>query len=48
MPQNKFDGIVLAVSHKEFLEIDYTKYLNPKGIIYDVKGFLNCEVQGKL
>jgi len=48
MPQNKFDGIVLAVSHKEFLEIDYNKYLNPKGIIYDVKGFLNCEVQGKL
>ena len=48
MPQNKFDGIVLAVSHKEFLNIDFNKYLNPKGIIYDVKGFLNCEVQGKL
>ncbi|MEX1382363.1 nucleotide sugar dehydrogenase [Lutibacter sp.] len=48
MPQNKFDGIVLAVSHNEFLEIDYNKYLNPKGIIYDVKGFLNCEVHGKL
>ncbi len=48
MPQNKFDGIVLAVSHKEFLDIDFNKYLNPKGIIYDVKGFLNCEVQGKL
>lgn len=48
MPQNKFDGIVLAVSHKEFLEIDFDKYLNPKGIIYDVKGFLKCKVQGKL
>jgi len=48
IPQNKFDGIVLAVSHKEFLEIDFNKYLNPKGIIYDVKGFLNCKVQGKL
>ncbi|WP_308423318.1 nucleotide sugar dehydrogenase, partial [Lutibacter litoralis] len=48
MPQNKFDGIVLAVSHNEFLEIDYYKYLNPKGIIYDVKGFLNCKVHGKL
>ncbi len=48
MPQNKFDGIVLAVSHNEFLAIDYYKYLNPKGIIYDVKGFLNCEVHGKL
>jgi len=48
MPQNKFDGIVLAVSHSEFLEIDYNKYLKPKGIIYDVKGFLKCKVQGKL
>jgi UDP-N-acetyl-D-galactosamine dehydrogenase len=48
MPQSKFDAIVLAVSHKEFLEIDFSKYLNPKGIIYDVKGFLNCAVQGRL
>ena len=48
MPQNKYDGIVLAVSHKEFLEIDFSKHVNPKGIIYDVKGFLKCEVQGKL
>lgn len=48
MPQNKFDAIVLAVSHKEFLEIDFIKHLNPKGVIYDVKGFLNCKVQGKL
>jgi UDP-N-acetyl-D-galactosamine dehydrogenase len=48
MPQQKFDGIVLAVSHKEFLEIDFNKYLNKKGIIYDVKGVLDCKVQGKL
>jgi len=48
MPQNKFDGIVLAVSHNEFLAIDFEKHLNPKGIIYDVKGFLKCKVQGKL
>ncbi|SNR75802.1 nucleotide sugar dehydrogenase [Lutibacter flavus] len=48
MPQNKYDAIVLAVSHKEFLEIDFIKHLNPKGVIYDVKGFLNCKVQGKL
>ena len=48
MPQEKFDGIVLAVAHKEFLAIDFTKYLNPKGVIYDVKGVLEVEVQGKL
>ncbi len=48
MPQNKFDGIVLAVAHNEFLGIDYNKHLNKNGVIYDVKGILNCEVQGKL
>lgn len=48
MPQEKFDGIVLAVSHKEFLNIDFNMFLNPNGVIYDVKGFLNCEVQGRL
>ncbi|VAW24132.1 UDP-glucose 6-dehydrogenase [hydrothermal vent metagenome] len=48
MPQNKFDGIVLAVAHKEFLEIDFNKYLNEKGIIYDVKGVLQGKVDGKL
>jgi UDP-N-acetyl-D-galactosamine dehydrogenase len=48
MPQKKFDGIVLTVAHNEFLNIDFNKYLNKNGIIYEVKGVLNCEVQGKL
>jgi UDP-N-acetyl-D-galactosamine dehydrogenase len=48
MPQNKFDGIVLAVSHKEFLEINLEKYLKKNGIIYDVKGVLKGKVNGKL
>lgn len=48
MPQEKFEGIVLAVSHQEFLKIDLEKYLNNNGVIYDVKGFLTCKVDGKL
>ncbi|PCH53671.1 MAG: UDP-N-acetyl-D-galactosamine dehydrogenase [Flavobacteriaceae bacterium] len=48
MPQQKFDGIVLAVAHNEFLNIDFNKYLNKNGIIYDVKGILDCKVDGKL
>ena len=48
MPQTKFDGIVLAVSHNEFLEIDLEKHLTKNGIIYDVKGVLKCKVHGKL
>ena len=48
MPEHKFDGIVLAVAHKEFLTINLDDYLNEDGIIYDVKGVLTCKVQGKL
>lgn len=48
IPNETFDGIVLAVAHKEFLEISFSNYLNTNGIIYDVKGVLDCEVQGKL
>jgi UDP-N-acetyl-D-galactosamine dehydrogenase len=48
MPQNKFDGIVLAVAHREFLTIDFEKHLKNNGIIYDVKGVLKGKVHGKL
>jgi UDP-N-acetyl-D-galactosamine dehydrogenase len=48
MPQTKFDGIVLAVAHKKFLDIDFSQYLNANGIIYDVKGVLEGKVDGKL
>jgi UDP-N-acetyl-D-galactosamine dehydrogenase len=48
MPEEKFDGIVLAVAHELFLGIDFNKYLNENGVIYDVKGVLDCKVQGKL
>ncbi|WP_370895417.1 nucleotide sugar dehydrogenase [Chryseobacterium gossypii] len=38
--EDQFDAIVLTVSHKEFLDIDLSKFLKKDGIIYDVKGFL--------
>jgi len=47
-PENTFDAIVLAVSHKEFLTMDLYKYLNKNGVIYDVKGVLTCKVHGRL
>ncbi|MDC8105131.1 nucleotide sugar dehydrogenase [Chryseobacterium sp. PTM-20240506] len=37
----KFDAIVLTVSHKEFLDVDLSKLLKEEGVIYDVKGFLS-------
>jgi UDP-N-acetyl-D-galactosamine dehydrogenase len=48
LPNQKFDGIVLAVAHSEFLSLDLSNYLNPNGVIYDVKGVLTCKVHGKL
>ena len=44
----KYDGIVLTVAHKEFLEIDLTPLLNVNGVIYDVKGVLKNFADGKL
>ncbi|WP_298555614.1 nucleotide sugar dehydrogenase [uncultured Algibacter sp.] len=40
MNDNKFNAIVLTVAHKEFLDLNLENYLNPNGIIYDVKGIL--------
>ncbi len=36
---DKFDVIILAVAHKEFLNIDFERFRNEK-IIYDLKGIL--------
>ena len=42
--ENKFDVMVLSVSHQEFLELNLKNYLTPNGIIYDVKGILSKEI----
>ncbi len=40
VPRDKFDAIVLAVAHKEFLDLDFNSLKSTNGIIYDVKGVL--------
>lgn len=40
----KYDAVVLTVSHQEFLQLDLKKFLNGNGVIYDVKGILNKEI----
>lgn len=40
LPQQKFDAIVLAVSHEEFQDLDLNSLLVDNGVIYDVKGTL--------
>lgn len=48
IPTATFDAIVLGVSHKEFLKINFASFLNENGIIYDVKGVLGKNVDGRL
>jgi UDP-N-acetyl-D-galactosamine dehydrogenase len=48
IPSQQFDAIVLAVAHKEFLETDLRAMLHDNGVLYDVKGILNCPVEGRL
>ena len=38
--EEKYDVAILAVSHKEFLNLDIKSLLNDNGLVYDVKGFL--------
>ncbi|QJD97533.1 nucleotide sugar dehydrogenase [Mucilaginibacter robiniae] len=48
--QQHYDAIVLAVAHREFLELDYQKLKrNAQSIVYDIKGVLNTDlVNGRL
>ena len=44
LPSQKYDAVILAVAHKEFLDIDVKTMLNENGVIYDVKGILPREI----
>ncbi len=47
-PSEKFDAVVLAVSHNEFLELDLDKFKNGSTVVYDVKGVLGDRCDKKL
>lgn len=49
LPQQKFDAIILAVAHNEFLKLDVKSLVKENGVIYDVKGILPRDiVDGRL
>jgi len=48
LSDKKFDTIVLAVAHKEFLNEDLDKLKNPNAVVYDVKGVLGDRCDKKL
>jgi len=44
-PSGSFDGVVLTVAHKEFLNLDFDSITNKKHIIYDVKNILPTSIK---
>ena len=44
LPTEKFDTAILAVSHKEFEELDVVSLLRSQHVVFDVKGFLKREI----
>src|SRR5210317_987777 len=48
LPKDIFDALVLTVAHKEFIDINCAEFIKPNGVVYDVKGVLGCDVDGRL
>ena len=49
LPDEKYDTVILAVAHKEFLSLDIKSMLNEKSVVYDVKGILPRDlIDGRL
>ncbi|MBQ6253498.1 MAG: nucleotide sugar dehydrogenase [Bacteroidales bacterium] len=39
-PESQYDAVILAVSHKEFLDMNIQSYAKTKSVFFDVKGVL--------
>jgi UDP-N-acetyl-D-galactosamine dehydrogenase len=48
LPEAKFDAIILGVAHDEFKSLDFIKIQKEKAILYDVKGVIKENVDGRL
>jgi UDP-N-acetyl-D-galactosamine dehydrogenase len=48
LPNQKFDAIVLGVSHNEYLKLKLDSLRKDNSVLYDVKGILEVNVDGKL
>ena len=41
LPKEKYDAVILAVAHKEFMDLDVRSLVRENGVVYDVKGVLD-------
>ena len=44
LPENKFDALVLAVAHSQFINLDFTNLTKENSVIYDVKNVLPASI----
>ena len=44
LPKKKYDVIILAVSHQEFADINFSELKNDASVIFDVKAFLDRDL----
>jgi UDP-N-acetyl-D-galactosamine dehydrogenase len=47
-PTATFDAVVLGVAHNQFLDLDIASLKNTNSVVYDVKGVLGDQADGKL
>ena len=47
LPEEKFDGIVLTVSHNEFKALDFSTLKKENSFVYDVKNILDDSLKNK-
>ena len=47
-PTTPFDAVVLGVAHQEFLKLDFDTLRKDNSVLYDVKGLLGDNVDGRL
>lgn len=48
LPARQYEAVVLAVAHRQFQDLDVNALRKANGVLYDVKGFLECECDGRL
>lgn len=44
LPDMNYDAVILAVAHKEFLDMDVKKLIKENSVVYDVKGVLPRDI----
>lgn len=44
LPSNLFDAVVVAVAHREFLQMDVKNLLNKQGMLFDLKACLDRSI----